>query len=111
MHQVGKDWFAFCSVGRMATRFAACPITIAVGSHAVFATLRTSHIGAFYDHVPKSQMRRAVTPHIAGSVLYFIAVLACTTGSSTALAPDEPCSIDTVAFRNSEGCAKKMFLT
>jgi hypothetical protein len=48
---------------------------------------------------------------VAGPAIYFIAVLACTTGSSTALAPDEPCSIDTVVFRKSDGCAKKMFLT
>jgi hypothetical protein len=36
--------------------------------------------------------------HATGSAVYFIAVLASTIGSSTALAPDAPCSIETVAF-------------
>jgi hypothetical protein len=41
---------------------------------------------------------RLLLPFDRGDLIYFIAVLDCTTGSSTALAPDEPCSIDTVAF-------------
>ena len=48
---------------------------------------------------------------VAGPGIYLIAVLDCTTGSSTALAPDEPRSTDTVALRKFEGCAKKMFFT
>jgi len=51
------------------------------------------------------------TLQFAGLAIYFIAVLAPTTGSSTAEAPAAPCSIDTEALRKSEGCAKKMFLT
>jgi hypothetical protein len=48
---------------------------------------------------------------LAQLTMYSIAVLACATGKRTALAPGGPYSIDTVAFRKSDGWAKKMFCT
>ena len=63
------------------------------------------------QYIANPECGESTVPWLAGPADYFIAVLACTTGSSTALAPDEPRSIDTVAFRKSEDCAKKIFFT